>query len=296
MRLLVRWKLESRNLERAAHVGLAQRHCRIAYPVQLIGRLFRIERLADARQLDTDARLELRAERVPAVLDKLKRWLVATVDKEPPSSELARAASYTLNQWDALTRFLEDGHLRLDNNLCEQQLRDVALGRKNFLFADSHDTARRTAVLYSLMRTCAQYGVAPLPYLTDVLRKLASGWDEHRLEDLLPDRWQRLHGLAPDISDSHAAVIATINSGRRARLAGAAQLFLPTDPCNTGFARTTMGWSYAYVTSAVIPRRRAVLPGEFHQGVFEVERGLRADLPIVRRRRAQSSQTPSSGR
>lgn len=63
----------------------------------------------------------------------------------------------------------------LDNNLCERQLRDVALGRKNFLFAGSHDAARRTAVLYSLMRTCAQRGVPPLPYLTDVLRKLAAG-------------------------------------------------------------------------------------------------------------------------
>jgi hypothetical protein len=63
----------------------------------------------------------------------------------------------------------------LDNNLGEQQLRDIALGRKNYLFAGSHDAARRGATLYSLMRTCAQYGGPPLRYLTDVLGKLARG-------------------------------------------------------------------------------------------------------------------------
>ena len=79
---------------------------------------------------------------------------------------------YLLNHWAALSRFLDDGRLVLDNNGTERQLRAVALGRKNYLFAGSHDAARRAAVLYSLLRTCAQHGVPPLPYLTDVLRKL----------------------------------------------------------------------------------------------------------------------------
>jgi transposase len=61
------------------------------------------------------------------------------------------------------------------------------------LFCGSHEAARRTAAIYSLLRTCAQHGVAPLPYLTDVLRKLANDWPKSRLEELLPDRWQRLH-------------------------------------------------------------------------------------------------------
>ena len=91
--------------------------------------------------------------------------------------------------WQALSRFLEDGRIDLDNNICEQQLRDIALGRKNFLFAGSHQAARRAANLYSLTRTCAQYGVPPLEYFTDVLRKLANGWRAHRLDELLPHRW-----------------------------------------------------------------------------------------------------------
>ena len=84
--------------------------------------------------------------------------------------------------------------MSLDNNLCEQQLRAIALGRKNYLFAGSHDAARRAAALYSLTRTCAQYGVPPLPYFTHVLTKLASGWPVARLEELLPHRWPALAG------------------------------------------------------------------------------------------------------
>ncbi|NQT16970.1 MAG: transposase domain-containing protein [Planctomycetes bacterium] len=62
--------------------------------------------------------------------------------------------------------------------------------RKNYLFAGSHDAARRAATLYSLLRTCALHDVPPLPYLTDVLRRLAAGWDQDRLDELLPDRWK----------------------------------------------------------------------------------------------------------
>ena len=128
-------------------------------------------------------------ERSAPVLEKLTRWFVATQMSEPPSTDLAKAAAYALNHWGALTRFVEDGRVSLDNNLCEQQLRDIALGRKNYLFAGSHDAARRAAALYSLTRTCAQYGVPPLPYFTDVLAKLAAGWTQDRLDELLPHHW-----------------------------------------------------------------------------------------------------------
>ena len=174
-------------------VALQETDCRAAYPVQLIARLYRIEHLADAKGLSTDERAALRRERSQPVLDKLQRYLASLLAKEPPSSELASAARYVMNQWKPLNRFVEDGRLDLDNNVCEQQIRDVALGRRNYLFAGSHRAARRAAVLYSLMRTSAQHGVAPLPYLTDVLQKLATGWPVNRLEELLPDRWQTLH-------------------------------------------------------------------------------------------------------
>jgi transposase len=171
-------------------VALQEMDCRVAYPLKLIARLYRIEHLADARGLIPEGRAALRQERSTPVLEKIRRWLVATRSSEPPSTDLGRAAGYFLNHWTALTQFVKDGRISLDNNLCEQQLRDIALGRKNYLFAGSHDAARRAAAIYSLMRTCAQYGVPPLPYFTDVLAKLGNGWPAERLDEMLPHCWQ----------------------------------------------------------------------------------------------------------
>jgi transposase len=171
-------------------VALQDTDCRVAYPLKLIGRLYRIEHLADAQGLVPEKRAELRKTRASPILERLKQWLVATGASEPPSTDLAKAAAYCLNHWTALARFVEDGRVSLDNNICEQQLRDIALGRKNYLFAGSHDAARRAAALYSLTRTCAQYGVPPLPYFTDVLTKLGAGWPTDRLDDLLPHAWK----------------------------------------------------------------------------------------------------------
>lgn len=175
---------------RRRFVALQGADCRVAYPLKLIGRLYGIEKLATLQELSLEEHKALRRERSQPVLGTLKPWLLTTARQEPPSSELARACGYALRHWQALTRFVDDSRLDLDNNLCERQLRDIALGRKNYLFAGSHEAAARTATIYSLLRTCAQHGVRPLTYLTDVLRKLAAGWPEARLSDLLPNRWK----------------------------------------------------------------------------------------------------------
>jgi len=164
--------------------------CRVAYPLKLIARLYRLEHLADAKGISPDERVALRQERSQPVLEKIRRWLAATHGSEPPASDLAKAAAYMANQWTALTRFVQDGRLKLDNNLCEQQLRAIALGRNNFLFFGSHRAAEHAAVLYSLTRTCALQGVSPLAYLSDVLRKLARGWPQRCIDELLPGGWQ----------------------------------------------------------------------------------------------------------
>jgi len=164
--------------------------CRVAYPIRLIRRVYRFEYLADLKDCTPPERAALRQARSLPVFEKLKRWAVVTHATEPPSSDLAKAAAYMLNQWEALTRFLYDGQLSPDNNLTEQQLRAIALGRKNYLFAGSHEAARRAAVLYSITRTCALRGVEPLAYLTDILPKLAGGWPRSRIDELLPGNWQ----------------------------------------------------------------------------------------------------------
>lgn len=171
-------------------VALQDTDCRVAYPLKLISRLYRIEHLADARRLPPPDRAALRQARAAPILMTLHRWCALTRATEPPSTDLAKAAGYLLHHWQALSRFLDDGRIALDNNLCESQLRDIALGRKNYLFSGSHDAARRAAGLYSLTRTCAQYGVPPLPYFTDVLQKLATGWTIARCDELLPHRWR----------------------------------------------------------------------------------------------------------
>jgi transposase len=167
-------------------IALQDMDCRVAYPLTLLARVYRIEHLADARGLAPDDRATLRRTRSAPVLERLQRWCALTRAQEPPSSDLAKAAGYFGNHWTALTRFLDDGRLSPDNNLCESQLRDVALGRRNYLFCGSHDAARRAAALYSLMRTCVQHGVPPLPYLTDVLSKLPTARTASELDALLP--------------------------------------------------------------------------------------------------------------
>jgi hypothetical protein len=174
---------------RRKFVALQEVDSRVAYPIKLINRLYRFETLADAKELDTVGRQLLRAERAPAVLEKLRRYCLILIEKEPPSGKLAQAARYAINHWTALTQFVKDGRLQLDNNLCERQLRTVALTRRNALFAGSHNAARRMAIIYSVLRTCALHGADPLAYLTAVLEDLARGVSLDRIPELLPDRW-----------------------------------------------------------------------------------------------------------
>ena len=169
--------------------ALVDSDVRAAYPLELIGKLYRVESLADRRQLSPQQRRKLRAERSTSLLERLHHWLVRTAAKEPPESALHKACAYSLNHWQALTRFLEDGSLALDNNFCELQIRTLALGRKNFLFAGSDAGAERAAILYSLLRTAAVQGVDTYAYLIDLLEKLAAGWPASRIEELLPENW-----------------------------------------------------------------------------------------------------------
>jgi len=175
-------------------VELKGADCRVAYPLKLIARMYRLETLADAKKFTPGERRRLRQERTGPVLVKLKRWAVIALKREPPDTQFSKAVGYMVNQWESLERFLEDGRLSLDNNVCESQLRDIALGRKNYLFAGSHRGARAAATFYSLMRTCRQWDVNASAYMTDLLTKIAEGWPYPRLAELLPDRWAEENG------------------------------------------------------------------------------------------------------
>ena len=160
---------------------------RVAYPLKLISQLYRVEDLADRRGLDAEGRERLRYERASPILERLDRWLQRTILSEPPASGLARACGYCRKQWAALTEFVHDGLLPLDNNLCERQIRSLALGRKNYLFAGSDAGAERAAILYTLLRTAALAAIDTYAYLIKLLERLAAGWPHSRIDELLPE-------------------------------------------------------------------------------------------------------------
>lgn len=115
------------------------------------------------------------------------------MDQSPQAQVDHFSRALKLKHWVALTCYLEDGRLGPDNNLCELQLRSLVVGRKNYLFAGSDAGAERAAALYTVLRTCALHGVDPYAYLTDIL-PLLSDWPQARIDELLPDVWQRRSG------------------------------------------------------------------------------------------------------
>jgi len=100
------------------------------------------------------------------------------------------ALHYIRNQWKALNRFLEDGRLRIDNNGAEYQLRAIAIGRKNWLFAGSFEGARRAATLYSLVQSCRLASIDPFLYIRDVLLRVATH-PQGQIGELTPRVWAK---------------------------------------------------------------------------------------------------------
>ncbi len=162
---------------------------RAAIPVELIRQLYAIERAATEAGEDHEARLERRQREAPPIIDALAKWMADTYNKEPPKSPLAKACYYAIARWEGLKRFLEDGRLPLDNTASERALRQVAVGRNNYLFAGSDQGGERAAIAYTVIGACMLAGIDPLAYLTDVFQKLAAGWPHRRLDELLPPNW-----------------------------------------------------------------------------------------------------------
>ena len=159
------------------------------HAMDLILRVYRVEHEATARRIvRTPEHLALRQSESRAAMDQLHAWLLDEQPRHLPKGPLGEAIRYALNQWTALTRFLDDARIPVDNNRAEGALRVVALGRKNFLFVGDEDTGDNLAGLYSLVATCEANSVDPIAYLQDVLMRL----DDHpmsQLDDLLPHRW-----------------------------------------------------------------------------------------------------------
>jgi transposase len=161
---------------------------RAAPVVALVQKLYQKER--EFSELSAVERTQKRTEHSKPILDQLDKLRHELEPTVLPKSPLGEALGYIRNQWKALNRFLEDGRLRIDNNGAEYQLRAIAIGRKNWLFAGSFEGARRAATLYSLVQSCRLASIDPFLYFRDVLLRVATH-PQAQIGDLTPRMWAK---------------------------------------------------------------------------------------------------------
>jgi transposase len=163
--------------------------------LHLIARLYAVEERAKALSLSPEERWALRQRVSARLLGKLHRYLLELQQQVLPKSPSGAAVRYALNQWDALTRFLEDGELEIDNGASERANRDIALGRGNWTFFGSDTGGKTAAVLRSFIASCKRCGVEPFGWFSDVLSRIP-GHSIARLSELMPHHWKPLASAA----------------------------------------------------------------------------------------------------
>jgi transposase len=162
-----------------------------------IGALYGIEE--QIRGKPAELRCSIRQAHARPLLDDLRRWMEKSLRSLSTKSETAGAIRYALSHWRALTRYVDDGLLEIDNSAAERALRAVAIGRKNYLFMGSDSGGQRAASLYSLIGTAKLNGLDPAFYLRAILEKLPQH-PINRIEELLP--WSIAASLHTDSSQA----------------------------------------------------------------------------------------------
>lgn len=236
--------------------------------LDLFGELYAVE--TAAKDLTPDQRRSLRQERSAPVLEKLRLWMGEQEGRALPKSPVTAAIEYARNQWTALTRFLDDGRLAIDNNAAELELRQVALGRKNWMAIGSEVGGETAAIGYTMIASAVTCGVEPVAWLKDVLEQIVT-CPPDRLEELLPDRWKAAR--PPQVSAAPDAATTARDAATDAMVApatdGAAigtQTTAPDDPDSESPANTVTNRSKADRTSS---------------GSTEPSDGARADTPAT---------------
>ena len=124
------------------------------------------------RDLPAEERKAYRLEHLQPLMKEFREWLDEKAPTVTPTSPIGKAFTYALKQWPYFVNVLQDGRLKIDNNLIENKVRPLALGRKNFLFAGSHESAQRIAMVYTLLGTCAARGINPSEWLKSTLERI----------------------------------------------------------------------------------------------------------------------------
>jgi transposase len=167
------------------------------YALEQIGLIYGVESMAEDQELDYQKKAELRARLAYPILFGFERWIVSYMPKALPKGRMSQALTYTYSLFHRLSRYHLDGRYRIDNNLVENTIRPLALGRKNYMFCGNHAAAENAAIMYSLLGCCAATDVNPRDWLTDVITRIPYYNNDYSLDlaDLLPHKWKAAREL-----------------------------------------------------------------------------------------------------
>ena len=154
--------------------------------LRLFQKLYRIEKVAREAAMTPDQRKDFRQREAVPVLEELKKLMLATQPKTDPSCLLGKAIAYTVNQWERLRRYVDNGHVEIDNNAVERAIRPFVIGRNNWLFSGVPRGADASAAIYSLIETAKLNGIEPSRYLNVLFSRLPSASTLEDYEQLLP--------------------------------------------------------------------------------------------------------------
>ena len=156
--------------------------------LQQIKAIYKVEH--ECKHLDDPQRKAYRLKHAKPLLDELKKWAVEQINLQVTEKGLlGKALYYLVKHWYSLTRYLEEGYLKPDNNKAEQHMRPIALGRRNYLFVGSDRGGRAAATFYSLIESCKNYKINPIEYLTDMFTRLPYCETQDNYRALIPGLW-----------------------------------------------------------------------------------------------------------
>jgi transposase len=179
---------------RGFHEALAETKL-AAWFVRQIGQLYAVEKELREQKAGPQLRAATRAWQSQPVLDRLHRAMELIRTKTLPQGLLGQAIDYALKRWDALSRFVEDGSLEIDNNLIENSIRPSALGKRNWMFIGHPEAGDRSAVIYTLLGSCRRQGINPVHYLKDLFTRLPAA-KITQIKEFTPTAWAKARGKA----------------------------------------------------------------------------------------------------
>lgn len=185
----VTWAACMAHVRRKFEDALGSNAEQAAYALETMKGWFAVEAQAKESDLCAEERLALRREKTVPSMQTFHSWLKEQALTALPKSPLGKAVAYALNQWKGFEPFQNDGRIELSNNWVENQIRPVALGRKNYLFKGSHEAAQRGAIIYSLSATAQMNGIDPYIYFTDLLERLPAA-KAADIENYTPANWK----------------------------------------------------------------------------------------------------------